>query len=334
MTTKKIARGGFAAVPDPAFAEGSTARLVTGHSLQWLKAQPSRSVSIFFFSPPYNKRRPGGDKCGGDIWNAQLAEGYASFGDDMNHADYVAWMHDLLTECWRVLKEDGAIFFQHKDQPFKGRLLTPEELIPDHVLTHLRQRIIWHRQAAYTPNKNFLNPSFEFIHLLAMPKFKFATAGKLFDVLSIRPTAKIDPNHPAPMPVELPRRIFEHLKPEHDIICDPFSGSGTTGVAARATGRHYIGIELDAGYNAKAAKRLTCTVETLAPPAPVERPAVKAMIDEMMERKRAAYREFKAREAAVKSAKSNVVTLTAACRVEREQPVFVIDDLCDMLIAA
>ena len=278
LTTKKIARGGFAAVPDPAFAEGSTARLVTGHSLQWLKAQPSKSVSIFFFSPPYNKRRPGGDKCGGALWNAQLAEGYASFGDDLTHAAYVEWMHDLLTECWRVLKDDGAIFFQHKDQPFKGRLLTPEELIPADVLDHLRQRIIWHRQAAYTPNKNFLNPSFEFIHLLAKPKFKFATAGKLFDVLSIRPTAKIDPNHPAPMPVELPRRIFEHLKPEHDIICDVFSGSGTTGVAARATGRHYIGIELDAGYNAKAAERLNCTVETLAPPVPVKRQAVKATL--------------------------------------------------------
>lgn len=277
LPNKKIARGGFAAVADPAFAEGSTARLVTGHSLQWLKAQPSKSVSIFFFSPPYNKRRPGASSMKGVDFEV-LSDGYASFGDNLTHADYVEWMHDLLTECWRVLKDDGAIFFQHKDQPFKGRLLTPEELIPADVLDHLRQRIIWHRQAAYTPNKNFLNPSFEFIHLLAKPKFKFATAGKINDVLSIRPTAKIDPNHPAPMPVELPRRIFEQLKPEHDIICDVFSGSGTTGVAARATGRHYIGIELDAGYNAKAAERLNCTVETLAPPVPVKRQAVKATL--------------------------------------------------------
>ena len=278
MKTKKINRGGFAFVADPALAEGSTARLVTGHSLQWLKAQPSKSISIFFFSPPYNKRRPGGDKCSGALWNAQLGDGYASFGDDMAHGDYVAWMHEVITECWRVLKDDGAIFFQHKDQPFRGKLLTPEELIPADVLEHLRQRIIWHRQAAYTPNKNFLNPSFEFIHLLAKPKFKFATSGKLFDVLSIRPVAKIDPNHPAPMPVELPQRIFEQLKPEHDVICDVFSGSGTTGVAARATGRHYVGIELDAGYNAKAAERLNCTVETLAAPEPRERLSVKATL--------------------------------------------------------
>lgn len=277
MTIKKNTRGGFAAVADPAFVEGSTAHLVTGHSLQWLKAQPSKSIPVFFFSPPYNKRRPGASSMKGVDFEV-LSDGYASFGDDLSHADYVEWMHELLTECWRVLKDDGAIFFQHKDQPFKGRLLTPEELIPADVLSHLRQRIIWHRQAAFTPNKNFLNPSFEFIHLLAKPKFKFATSGKLFDVLSIRPTAKIDPAHPAPMPVELPRRIFEHLKPEHDVICDVFSGSGTTGVAARATGRNYVGVELDAGYNAKAAERLNCTVETLAPPAPVKRPAVKATL--------------------------------------------------------
>mgnify|MGYP006990441956 FL=1 len=65
------------------------------------------------------------------------------------------------------------------------------------------------------------------------------------------------------------------------------------------------------------------------------------MLDELMERKRAAYREFKEREKAAKeavkaakAAKSNVVTLTAACRAEREPPVLVIDDFYDMLIAA
>lgn len=340
MTTKKTNRGGFAAVPDPAFAEGSTARLVTGHSLQWLKTQPSKSIPVFFFSPPYNKRRPGGSSLTGNVWNSQLADGYASFSDDLPHHEYVSWMHDLLNECWRVLTDDGAIFFQHKDQPFKGRLLTPEELIPTDILAHLRQRIIWHRQTAYTPNKNFLNPSFEFIHLLVKPKFKFATSGKLTDMLSIRPTKKHNPAHPAPMPVELPRRIFEQLKPEHDTICDVFSGSGTTGVAARATGRHYIGIELDAGYNAKAAERLDCTVETLAPPA--LKPPTKPLLDDLMDRKRAAYREFLAREKAAKeaakaakeAAKAVVqpqpanddrghVTLRRQCRAKPPKPDFV-----------
>ena len=275
MVTKKKNRRGFAVVADPAFAEGSTARLVTGESLQWLKAQPSKSISIFFFSPPYNKRlrRKRGSREGG-TWSgaALLVDGYASYSDDMPHDLYVHWMHDLLTECWRVLKDDGAIFFQHKDQQYRGVTITPDELNPG---LPLRQRIIWDRGSGPCSNYNFLRPSYEFIYLFAKPKFKFGTSGKIMDVQRIAPAKS---SHPAPFPVELPHRIFQQLKTEHDVICDVFSGSGSTGVAARATGRHYVGIELDAGYNAKAAKRLNCTVETLAAPEPRKRLSVKATL--------------------------------------------------------
>lgn len=263
---RKKHKGGLAYVADPAFKVGSSASLVTADCLVWLKAQPSKSIPIFFFSPPYNKRaqrkRPTREN---GFWNGAqlLVEGYASYSDDMPHDEYVVWMKAILSECWRVLKDDGAIFFQHKDQQFKGRVLTPEALIPPHVLAHLRQRIIWDRKVAYTPNQNFLNPSYEFVHLLAKPTFKFGSCGKITDVLNVRPTAKIDPDHPAPFPVELPQKIFEQLKPEHDVICDIFSGSGSTGVAARATGRNYIGVEMDAGYNATASKRLDCAAPTV-----------------------------------------------------------------------
>lgn len=275
MKTKKINRGGFAVVADPVFAEGSAARLVTGHSLQWLKAQPSKSISIFFFSPPYNKRlrRKRGSREGG-TWSgaALLVDGYASYSDDMPHDLYVQWMHDLLTECWRVLKDDGAIFFQHKDQQYRGVTITPDELNPG---LPLRQRIIWDRGSGPCSNYNFLRPSYEFIYLFAKPKFKFGTSGKIMDVLRIAPAKS---SHPAPFPVELPHRIFQQLKPEHDVICDVFSGSGSTGVAARATGRHYVGIDIDAGYNEEAAERLNCTVETLAAPEPRKRLSVKATL--------------------------------------------------------
>ncbi|MCG2662546.1 site-specific DNA-methyltransferase, partial [Brevundimonas sp.] len=261
VTEKKIEKSrskrGMPHVVDPQFAEGSSATLITADSLTWLREQADGSIPIFFFSPPYNKRRSGSGPVG-KIWASKLADGYATYHDAKSHNDYVAWMHEVLIECWRVLRHDGAIFFQHKDQPHLGRLLTPDELIPSEVYAHLRQRIIWHRQAAHCPNRNFLNPSFEFIHLLAKPGFKFATAGKICDVLPIRQTAKIDADHPAPMPVGLPQPIFEQLGAQHDVICDIFSGSGTTGVAARATGRTFIGVEIDEGYNSRAAKRLDC----------------------------------------------------------------------------
>ena len=54
--------------------------------------------------------------------------------------------------------------------------------------------------------------------------------------------------HPAPFPVELPRRFIELYTYQGDLVLDPFLGSGTTAVAAKLAGRHYVGCEIDPGY--------------------------------------------------------------------------------------
>jgi len=246
--------------PDPQPKPGATAKLITGDSLEQLRQMADGSVSVFFFSPPYNKHRNGKRIHFSKAWGgAALGDGYASYSDDMPHEAYVEWMKAVLTECWRVVADDGAIFFQHKDQQSNGITLTPDELNPG---LPLRQRIIWDRGGGPCSNRNFLRPSYEFIHVYAKPKFKFASAGVIRDVMRFRP----DNNpHPAPFPVELPQTIIAQLQAHHDVICDPFSGSGSTGVAAMAEGRNYIGIELDAGYNAKATARLGCADPNVVP---------------------------------------------------------------------
>ena len=62
--------------------------------------------------------------------------------------------------------------------------------------------------------------------------------------------------HPAPFPVELPRRLIELYTFEGDVILDPFMGSGSTAIAALKTGRHYVGYEIDQAYLDVAQKRL------------------------------------------------------------------------------
>ena len=62
--------------------------------------------------------------------------------------------------------------------------------------------------------------------------------------------------HPAPFPVELPRRLIELYTFKGDLILDPFMGSGTTALAALETGRHYIGYELDQKYAHLAQNRI------------------------------------------------------------------------------
>ena len=54
--------------------------------------------------------------------------------------------------------------------------------------------------------------------------------------------------HPAPYPVELPRRLINLYSYKGDVILDPFMGSGTTAEAAVQTGRRFIGYELEQEY--------------------------------------------------------------------------------------
>ena len=65
--------------------------------------------------------------------------------------------------------------------------------------------------------------------------------------------------HPAPFPVELPRRCIEMYTYADEVIYDPFMGSGTTGVAAITCGRRFVGYEIDSDYQKRATQRINAT---------------------------------------------------------------------------
>ena len=69
--------------------------------------------------------------------------------------------------------------------------------------------------------------------------------------------------HPAPYPVELPKRIMKLLSYENDIIFDPFNGSGTTLIAAENNNRAGIGMEIDKEYCELAKKRILRETDAL-----------------------------------------------------------------------
>src|SRR5690606_22252438 len=62
--------------------------------------------------------------------------------------------------------------------------------------------------------------------------------------------------HPAPFPLELPRRLIELYTFQGDLVLDPFCGSGTTCLAALAAGRRYVGYDIDPEYVALAERRI------------------------------------------------------------------------------
>jgi hypothetical protein len=68
--------------------------------------------------------------------------------------------------------------------------------------------------------------------------------------------------HPAPFPVELAERVIRLYSYIGDVVLDPFLGSGTTAVAARQTGRRYVGYELEPAYCNLAAARIAAASTT------------------------------------------------------------------------
>ncbi len=65
--------------------------------------------------------------------------------------------------------------------------------------------------------------------------------------------------HLTQKPLSLMDEIVQASTEPDDIICDPFSGSATTGVAAKRHNRWYIGYEMDDNYVKRSRERLSST---------------------------------------------------------------------------
>lgn len=84
------------------------------------------------------------------------------------------------------------------------------------------------------------------------------TGCRLYDWWNINQVKNVNKekvDHPCQMPLEVMTNIVGIL-PDDALIIDPFTGSGTTGVACKKLGRDFIGIELDTYYCDLAAKRI------------------------------------------------------------------------------
>jgi site-specific DNA-methyltransferase (adenine-specific) len=62
--------------------------------------------------------------------------------------------------------------------------------------------------------------------------------------------------HPTQKPLRLVRRAIVASSREGDLVFDPFSGSGTSGVASKELGRFFVGAEMEAEYAELAARRI------------------------------------------------------------------------------
>ncbi|MDR0291180.1 MAG: site-specific DNA-methyltransferase [Elusimicrobium sp.] len=230
-------------------------RIICGDSLKVMKQIPSASIDIVVTSPPYNLKNSTGngmkDPRGGKWKNAALCKGYLDHEDCMPHDEYVKWQRDCLTEMFRIIPENGAVFYNHKWRVQDGLLQDRHDIVYDFPV---RQIIIWKRNGGINFNAGYFLPTYEVIYLIVKKNFKLAPKANAFgDVWEFG--QELNNPHPAPFPVNLISRIISSTNAK--IVLDPFMGSGTTAIAAKINNRQYVGIEISKAYVQLAEKRIS-----------------------------------------------------------------------------
>ena len=229
-------------------------QLILGDCLEKMAEIPDGSVDLIFTSPPYNLKNSTGngmkDGRGGKWSNAALINGYSSYDDNMPHDLYVDWQRNCLTEMMRLIKDNGAIFYNHKWRVQAGLLQDRQDIVDGFPV---RQIIIWKRKGGINFNKGYFLPTYEVIYMIAKKKFALVKGANSFgDIWEFAQERKNA--HPAPFPVDLAERVISSTNA--NVVLDPFMGSGTTGVACKNLNRDFIGIELDPGYFEIAKQRI------------------------------------------------------------------------------
>jgi len=230
-------------------------RIICDDCLNIMKEMPDESIDLIVTSPPYNLKNSTGNGMkentkSGKWSGAALQKGYSHHDDNMPHEKYVEWQKNCLKEMFRLLKKEGAIFYNHKWRVQGGILQDRQDIVSDFPV---RQIIIWKRKGGINFNPGYFLPTYEVIYLIPKKDFKLVPKANGYgDVWEF--TQEMKNEHPAPFPMALVERIISSTNAK--IVLDPFSGSGTTVVVAKSLKRDFIGIDISPKYCEMAQIRL------------------------------------------------------------------------------
>ena len=209
---------------------------------------------LIFADPPYNLSGKGHQT----VRNGRLTVCDKGAWDVVGDID--AFNERWIAECVRVLADDGTLWISGTlhNHPSVGCALKKLGL-------WIVNDVVWFkRNAPPVMVRNRLAPSTELIWVASKSKrylFNYDEAremngGKQMRNLWEIPAARHVTPHPTEKPVALLDRIIRIATNPGDAVADPFMGSGTTGVAAKALGRSFLGFEIDPGYHKMAAARI------------------------------------------------------------------------------
>lgn len=209
-----------------------------GDCLNVLKTIPDNSVDLIITSPPYN------------IGNTHHTNKhrFKAYDDNIPEDEYQLWQIDVLNECYRVLKNDGSMFYNHKNRIKNGEQISPYQWLFKTPFI-IKQELVWFNGSPNFDKIRFY-PQTERIYWLTKDRktklYNAISHNDVFDAKQWKPQGTQGVFKRA-YPIELPRDIMLCF-PDAKIVLDPFMGSGTTGVACKKLCKDFIGIEINEEY--------------------------------------------------------------------------------------
>jgi len=224
---------------------------------------PDESVDLIITSPPYN-----------------LDIKYNSHNDEISYEKYLEFSDKWLSRCFKWLKDDGRMCLNIPlDKNKGGQQSVGADLttIAKRIGFKYHSTIVWNegnisRRTAWgswlSASAPYVIAPVELIIILYKNNWK-KNSKKQSDITKHEfiewtnglwtfpgQSKKGAGGHPAPFPIELPKRCIKLFSFVGDIILDPFMGSGSTIIASVINNRKGIGIEIDDKYCEIAKKRI------------------------------------------------------------------------------
>lgn len=245
----------------PYFQKGEI--LIFNDDILKISTVSNNSIDLIVTSPPYNV----------DIY-------YNSHKDNLTYEDYLEFTGKWLKKCYDLTKDDGRFCLNIPLDKNKGGQQSVGADITKtakDVGWKYHSTIIWNegnisRRTAWgsfmSASAPYVIAPVEIILILYKSSWKKTNGSKKSDITkaefmqwtngvwTFNGESKKKIGHPAPFPIELPRRCIKLFSFVGDTILDPFLGSGTTLIAGYLNNRKGIGIEIDRKYCDLAIKRL------------------------------------------------------------------------------
>lgn len=217
--------------------------------LEGMKLLNDNSIDLIITSPPYNLGKT--HHTGNNRFKS-----YSDYNDDMPEKIYQEWQIEILSECYRVLKPEGSMWYNHKNRIKNGEQITPYEwLLKTNFV--IKQEVIWQNGSQNFDKIRFYPMTERVYWLTKSPKTKMFNSINHHDFFnrSEWKPVKTKGSHKRAFPVKMCEDIINCFN-DSQIVLDPFMGSGTTAMAAINLNRNFIGFELSSEYCEIANKRI------------------------------------------------------------------------------